>query len=78
MTNQINQITTFYTFCPSFSTLSVFLQLDLLAPASTSKVLMVHTSSPSRRCLAKGEAHHRSLTTPLIAAVLDKIGVFGS
>jgi hypothetical protein len=33
-----------------------FSQLDLLAAASTSKVVLVHASSPSRRHLAGGEA----------------------
>jgi hypothetical protein len=58
--NSINLIYNFHTFCPSFLFFSFFLQLDLLAAATTSKVAMVHASPPSRCRLAGGGAPRRS------------------
>jgi hypothetical protein len=59
-------------FFPNFSTLFVFLQLDLLGAASTSKVVVVHASCPSRRRLAGEEARHHSSTAPMTVVGLDK------
>jgi hypothetical protein len=65
-------------FCPSFSSLFIFLKLDLVATASTPRVVVVLTSPPFRRRLAGGEAPHRSLTVPLTVVGPDKIGPSGS
>jgi hypothetical protein len=62
----------FSNFCPSFSILFVFLRLDLLFITTTSKVVMVHTSTPSRRHLVRGGAPRRSLVAPMTAVGPDK------
>jgi hypothetical protein len=54
--NQINLIYTFHTFTLVFLFFSFSLQLDLLAAATTSKVVVVHASSLSRHRFAGGEA----------------------
>jgi hypothetical protein len=55
--HQHNQSNYYFSyFLPKFFILFIFLQLDLLAAASTSKVVLVHASSPSRRHLAGREA----------------------
>jgi hypothetical protein len=56
-----------------FSTLFVFLQLDLLVIATTCKVDVVHASSLSRHHLVGGGAPHRSPTVSLTIIGLDKI-----
>jgi hypothetical protein len=72
--NQPNQLNLHFSyFCPSFLFFSFFLQLDLLAASTTSKIVMVHTSPPCRRCLARGGAPHRSLTAPLTTVGPNKI-----
>jgi hypothetical protein len=61
-------------FCPNFLVSFSFRQLDLLAAASTSKVVMVHISLPSRHRLAGGGAPRQSLAVRLTAVGPDKIG----
>jgi hypothetical protein len=73
--HQHNQ-SNFY-FCPSFLFFSFFLQLDLLAAATTSKFVMVHASSPSRHRLAGEGAPHQSLVAPLTVVGHDKTGQSG-
>jgi hypothetical protein len=68
------QLLPFTLFALVLGFLLVFLQLDLLAAAITTKVVVVHASSPSRHCLVGGEAHHRSLVVPLTAIGLNKTG----
>jgi hypothetical protein len=76
--HQYNQSNYYFSyFLPYFSILFVFLQLDLLAAATTSKVVVVHASPPYRCRLAGGGAPSRSPTAPLTAIGPDKTGQSG-
>jgi hypothetical protein len=72
-----NRIYIFHTFALVFLLFSFFLQLDLLAAATTSKVVVVHASPPSRCRLAGGGETHRSPVVPLTAVSPDKAGQSG-
>jgi hypothetical protein len=67
MVNQINRIYTFILFCLVFFS---FRQLDFLATASISKVVVVDISPPSRRHFFGGG--HRSPSKPLTPVGLDR------
>jgi hypothetical protein len=57
-----------------FAVVCVFLQLDLLAGATTSKVVMVHASPPSRHHMVGGGAPYQSPMAPLTIVGPDKTG----
>jgi hypothetical protein len=62
-----------FIFFPSFLFFLFFLQLDLLAAATTSKVVVVHASPPFRRRLVGEGAPPRSPMTLLTTVSPDKI-----
>jgi hypothetical protein len=70
--NKINQIYIFHIFALVFLFFSFSLQLDILATATTSKVVMVQTSPPSRRRLVREGVPHRNPVAPL-PSVLTKL-----
>jgi hypothetical protein len=74
--NTINQIYTFHIFCPSFLVSFPFCQLDLSAAASTSKVVVVYASPPSRCRMAEGRAPHQSPVVPLTIVSPNKTEQF--